>query len=349
VVPEQHPTNHSTLSSSHEVDERRILKKWLRRLRFVVEAVIVGSVVAIILARVHPLFDLVTHASFHLFVVSGSAAAYTLFELIRYRLLPIGRPKRILRASLLLTSFFVFLLVVQPWTLVNTAPENTLPNKGLRVLSWNILLMNNRSAEVIELLEEHDADIVILMEVNKPMGTLLEPLRERYACNFWNPAWSSGGAIVLSKVPNVEFKEIPLTSIGNQAIEVLVPESANSPSYRLLAVHTFSPVSINRAIWRDKQLRAIGEWLLRSEKASCAIGDYNTTPWSPGFRDLVAHPEINDTRVHRGLFATWPSLLGPLGVPIDHALTNAAAVAIDRGVDWRAPGSDHCPITVTLK
>ena len=332
-----------------EFDDRRLLKKWLRRFRLLLETTIVCSVIAVWLARIHPIFDLVTHASFHLLLLSGICAAYSVFELVRYRLHKNDRPRRILRTSLLLTSFCYFLLLVQPWTLVNMLPPKTDSGGGLRILAWNILLMNNQSAKVIELLERQDADIVILMEVNKPMGTLLEPLRDRYACNFWNPAWSSGGAVVLSKLQNVRFKEIPLTSIGNQAIEIQVPESPNSASYRLLAVHTFSPVSFSRAEWRDKQLKSIGEWLLQSDQPSCAIGDFNTTPWSPGFRDLVTTPGIQDTRAERGLFATWPSLLGPLGVPIDHALTNAAVVTLDRGVESNAPGSDHRPITITLK
>jgi endonuclease/exonuclease/phosphatase (EEP) superfamily protein YafD len=329
--------------------ERTRLQKWLRRFRIIIEAGLVAAVPCNLFARLHPALDLTTHASVHLWLLCGLFLILAWITPKRFRSLPSFRLSRIVRLALLLASFLYLTAVVQPWKLIPYASARQAESGGIKVLSWNILLVNDKPDEVVKIVVDQKADIVILMEVNMPMGKKLEAIRDEYPSFYWQPAWNSGGTIILSKIPGTTFSEKPLESIGNLAIDIRVPQTAQSSAYRMLAVHTFSPVTFNRAWWRDKQLAKIRDWLTEAKEPRCAIGDFNTTPWSPGFHDLIRDPEIVDSRDGFGLLATWPSHLGPFAVPIDHALVNRSARVLDRQVIADAPGSDHRAIVVQLK
>jgi endonuclease/exonuclease/phosphatase (EEP) superfamily protein YafD len=318
-------------------------------LRILAEAGLIMAVSCNILARLHPAFDLTTHASVHLWALCFLFLVIASIPWIRFRsLASVGIPG-IVRSSLLLATFSYFTAIVEPWKLIPTASQSGNSASGLKVFAWNILLGNDRLDDVVKFVASTDADVVILMEVSMPMGEKLEALRDRYSSFYWNPAWNSGGTIVLSKVPGTTFEERALESIGNLAIDIHVPATERSKAYRMLAVHTFSPVSFNRALWRDKQLVKIGEWMTEAKEPRCAIGDFNTTPWSPGFYDLLKSPEIADSRDGFGMLATWPSPLGSFAVPIDHAIVNRQAKVVNRRVLAEAAGSDHRAIEVVLQ
>ncbi len=79
------------------------------------------------------------------------------------------------------------------------------------------------------------------------------------------------------------------------------------------------------------------------------MGDLNTSPWSPIFRKMLKKGQLKDTRAYRGYYATWPSLLESLGIPIDHALINDKVQLVHRCVLNEGNGSDHRPIMIEIR
>ena len=94
--------------------------------------------------------------------------------------------------------------------------------------------------------------------------------------------------------------------------------------------------------------------MLESNEEALVIGDFNITPWSKPFREMLkgdglGQGKLRDTREGRGFFATWPSGLGWLGIPIDHALVTQGIEVHRRGAGLPLRESDHGWIEVTIR
>jgi len=76
-------------------------------------------------------------------------------------------------------------------------------------------------------------------------------------------------------------------------------------------------------------------------------GDFNCTPWSPFFADLVAATGLSDSARGFGVWPTWNSTLLPLGISIDHVLVSDGLVTRNHRVGGDV-GSDHFPVIVDL-
>jgi endonuclease/exonuclease/phosphatase (EEP) superfamily protein YafD len=77
-------------------------------------------------------------------------------------------------------------------------------------------------------------------------------------------------------------------------------------------------------------------------------GDFNTSPWSPHFRELLAEAGLRNAAEGHGWIATWPSWFWPARVPIDHVLVGGrlGAASLERGPHI---GSDHYPVVADLR
>jgi endonuclease/exonuclease/phosphatase (EEP) superfamily protein YafD len=76
------------------------------------------------------------------------------------------------------------------------------------------------------------------------------------------------------------------------------------------------------------------------------VGDLNASPWSHSFRSLADSDLINSLNGF-GLQASWPAVLGPFGVPIDHLLHSAELTTVSREIG-PSLGSEHRSVFITL-
>jgi endonuclease/exonuclease/phosphatase (EEP) superfamily protein YafD len=71
------------------------------------------------------------------------------------------------------------------------------------------------------------------------------------------------------------------------------------------------------------------------------VGDFNVTPWSSHFRDVLEVPGVRDCAAGRGHLTTWPSgLPALLRIRIDQCLAAGAVGVVDVRVG-ESVGSDH--------
>jgi endonuclease/exonuclease/phosphatase (EEP) superfamily protein YafD len=99
---------------------------------------------------------------------------------------------------------------------------------------------------------------------------------------------------------------------------------------------------------RNRELDHIAEIAGDAERPVIVAGDFNTTPWSPYFQDLLAGAGLRNAAEGHGYIGTWPAPFWPALIPIDHVLLKGplAATAVRRGP---AIGSDHYPIIADLR
>jgi endonuclease/exonuclease/phosphatase (EEP) superfamily protein YafD len=209
----------------------------------------------------------------------------------------------------------------------------------VRVAAFNVHISNEDLAQIAAYVDSLEADVVVLNELSPiekaaRLADLLPRLPHRYLAER-DGLW---GVVILSR----------WTLIAPQpAIRDGVPFAARADidlgdrTFRLYGAHLDWPLIPALARVRNAQLRALGGELAQCPHACVAVGDFNVTPWSSHFRDVVRKPGVRDCAAGRGFLTTWSSRLpAVLRARIDHCLVAGAASVSDVRVGASA-GSDH--------
>ena len=200
-----------------------------------------------IMSDVHPIWDLASHLSWHTWVANSIVLLLACFSL------------RVCHGEKLVRWWHRFIMALPPWLYLTwvTTPWAVLPlatndsdAKGLKILSWNIWVMNQTPEEVLKLVQDYDADVVVLIEVGQEQEVVLKRLESTYSFSFWLPDNSSRGIAVLSRVEGTQFRSIDLADEGMPAIEANIPETGAHASHRVMAVHTRSPGHLESACYQ---------------------------------------------------------------------------------------------------
>ncbi len=158
-----------------------------------------------------------------------------------------------------------------------------------------------------------------------------------------SPPWVR--TIVLARVPvaNVVHREAKHLPPATVEYTILIDRQP----VNILALHTASPTTPDRMRERNRALRATVSWSTSRDGDHIVMGDLNATPWSPEFGDTERGARLRSSLRGFGQQATWPSELGWLGLPIDHALLSARLVTVDRRT-VSGFGSEHRSLLVTV-
>ena len=215
------------------------------------------------------------------------------------------------------------------------------------VLIANVHTANRQLDRFLSLVESESPDVVVVMEVDAGWIDDLSSLRNDYPFCRLEPRGGNFGMALYSRRPLKDVRTIDLGGIDTPAIGATVPTDAGDIS--LLAIHPLPPVRHENARLRNLQLKQAVELLPSAGTPSVVVGDFNATPWSPAFRDLLREGNLRDARTGRGLLPTWPVQFPSwlLRLPIDHAVVSEA---IDIH-DFRTLGdigSDHLPLRVDV-
>jgi endonuclease/exonuclease/phosphatase (EEP) superfamily protein YafD len=232
-------------------------------------------------------------------------------------------------------------LALWPWWLAAWSPRSA-PATGdgegdLAVASFNLLVSNPAPAADIPAVRDCRADVLVLIEAGADDEASLRG-DPRWPHQRWIPDGSIGGREVAIAV----LSRHPLDAVilhdleGNVAMEARLI-CAGRP-LRLVALHPRAPIS--EAAWtlRDRQLSHLAELVRSMAGPVVVLGDLNLTVADPAWRRLLAETGLQ--RAGGADPATWPWLLGPGGIAIDHVLVgHGARVGAVHAVDLA--GSDH--------
>lgn len=217
----------------------------------------------------------------------------------------------------------------------------------VRVLSANLFSSHNRSYErVRRLIREANPDLIVLTEVTQAWRVALQDQQANYAFSKVVARPGGAGIMMLSRIP---FEHVEVVRSGGVGLPSIVARLQLHEERRLTVIgtHSHSPVTPTRAKLRDRQLRALADFISSREGPRLVLGDLNTTSWSPIFQDFLRRTKFRDSRIGFGLQPTWPVAIPPLQIPIDHCLVSSE-VAVHRREVWGDIGSDHYPIVVDV-
>lgn len=219
----------------------------------------------------------------------------------------------------------------------------------LRIMLANVLTHNRRVDDLLVQMTEFDPDIVVLQEIDRWWVEALEDTESAYPYRAVEPRADNFGLLVLSRIPMAD-------------VELFHGEAARLPSavasfvldgrpLRMATTHPLPPMGVRNQSSRDAQLRRVKAHLCRERELDdplILIGDLNTTPWSPIYREVVSALHLRNAREGRGVLPTWPTHLpGILRIPIDHILLTDDFV-VEQFRLGEEFGSDHLPVFVEV-
>lgn len=225
------------------------------------------------------------------------------------------------------------------------------PSSGLEVklMHANTLYGNPHGDRIVELIQKERPVAVFLVELDDELHRAIDPLKEAYPYRVPCDGDLPKHIQLLSSVPftndSVRYFLDPLRPIVDASIEV------EHHPLRIIAAHVVAPVSFTKFDLRNRQLEAVAAYLQTIDDPYVLLGDMNTTPWSPAYRQFTGTAGLHSLRDGRGIFPSW-FLLDPKfplwGISIDHAFTHGAleGTGLTLGPDV---GSDHLPLIAMVR
>jgi endonuclease/exonuclease/phosphatase (EEP) superfamily protein YafD len=219
----------------------------------------------------------------------------------------------------------------------------------LRVVSANVLAQNRTPAKVLEFVRAADADLVLLLDARgRDWQAVRRELRDLYPHHAPEAFRERGPVILFSRWPILAEQVLQAPRSGRPYLAAKI--AVDGRTLEFVGVHPSSPSPSKAGDTRrrNRQLDHIARLVQDSYAPVIVAGDFNTTPWSPHFQDLLAAAGLRNAAAGKGYIPTWPTFFWPARIPIDHVLLKGplAATAVRRGP---AVGSDHYPIVADLR
>jgi len=260
------------------------------------------------------------------------------------------RTKETLLALALLTVHGAALVpLVSQMVPVAAAPAPVLAgSSAMKLVSFNLNFNNHQTAATIDFLRREDADVVTLMEVTENWRRALEQLKDIYPYRFYGPVCRCSddpphGDAMLSKRPwrEVQAERSPLTG---RPFAVWARFASAPSDIVVVGVHLINPLfhPLRHQLAEATHLAAV---VRRHAGPLVVTGDFNMTPFSARYAVMLREAGLR--RADGGIIASWPALLTPFGLPLDHILINAK---VGDAVMQAGPrlGSDHLAMIAAL-
>jgi len=232
------------------------------------------------------------------------------------------------------------------------APKGT----ALRVLTANLRAEDTKPAIFQAILHDEQPDILMLAGLPPNLRALLGPLWERWPHLIVDRGGSGHDLALFSRWPiqnwdwDRNWMLMPVEPAGEKLVEypVLTAEICPATDHCLTVIgaHTARPYA-RRVAMQNWQLARLADRSRSARFPVVALGDFNMTPWSPRFGDLLERSGLRDAM--RGLppVASYQHSSIWLGLPIDHVLIGAGLTATDFR-PARASGGVHRAILADL-
>ena len=220
---------------------------------------------------------------------------------------------------------------------------------SLRVMSFNLLSTNTSYSEVIEHIRAVDPDLVLLHEASRPWEVAIEAASLDYEVIRPRSDSLIFGTLVMVRGEDVQAISYGFAEAQPRAVSIVYRPTGWPEGISVLSTHPLAPTERHRAQLRDAQLDFAATWAADQEDGFIVVGDFNATPWSWPFRNLMARAPLRNSQIGFGVQPSFPTSSAFLmRVPIDHLLHSDTLRVVDRRLG-PAMGSDHFPLVVDLQ
>ncbi|MEG3895651.1 MULTISPECIES: endonuclease/exonuclease/phosphatase family protein [unclassified Microcoleus] len=308
---------------------KNVILKW-----FIIAA-IVDAILSIVgyLGEFNLFFELSSHFKLQYLLVGLSTLIF----------FALARSKKI---WWLVSAFCIIINLAEivPWYFPAPAFAGATPGQNLRILHSNVLTNNRRYSEVISLVKAEQPDIAVFVEVSTVWAKELAVLSEIFPYSCQQQESDRFGSAIYSKLP---LENASVKAFSSQRKSLLADVKFQGKVISMILVHPTVPVKQHSFIDRNQQLAAIGEYAAQVKNPLVVVGDFNTTMWSPFYKNMVKTGKLRNARSGRGILPTWPTFMPLLYIPIDHFLVSKE-IGVLKIHTGRNVGSDHLPLITDL-
>jgi endonuclease/exonuclease/phosphatase (EEP) superfamily protein YafD len=291
-------------------------------------------------------FELLTHFQiqyFWLLIITGIVGAICRWQ---------GKLDSRIIILLWLFTLVLNLTEILPWYL---SKQQIVAERSdlLRVMSFNICGNNTDTLAIVRSIRAVNPDVVMLVEVSP---TMMEQITASFESEFPARFRSPGGGLgILSKLPLKSAQGENFA--GSDATNLVATIEYHQREIKIIGTHPMVPKGLDLFNYRNQHLQAIGNYVKGTQESIVLLGDFNLTPWSPYYRQLVQTTGLHNTRMGFGILPTWtrsstcaelPNWLIPiLNIPIDHIFVSKDLQVV-RTYTGEHGNSDHAPIITEL-
>ena len=267
-------------------------------------------------------------------------------------LLDLTRP-----GSWILIAIALFCLLFQAWWIfpytrlyaneVATSGRSSNSNR-IAIITANVLTPNRNAPGLVDLVRQHNPDILLTLETDDWWESQLESLEVDYTYCVKCPQDNLYGMHLYSRLPlsnsNVEF----LVEDGVPSIHTRV-RLRSGRELRLHCLHPAPPSPTENASSseRDAELILLGKDLQNYADPVIVTGDLNDVAWSDTTRLFRKISGLLDPRVGRGFYNSYHAGIWFIRWPLDHLFHSSH---FELSTMQRLPGfgSDHFAIYTEL-
>lgn len=219
-------------------------------------------------------------------------------------------------------------------------------SSNIKLVTWNVHYPNNQVEIGIKYLRQANADLLVIAEPTEPWREGMSSLQDLYPYQLHNPECDTVGCAIslLSKHPWKSIQTKKLVFDTPPVIWAQFDSVNGSAPFAVVAVHMRKAIDEDGSQRQKLQVKEIGQITRQFNMPFILAGDMNAAPMSAAF-DMILK-ETGTIHPDPTWFATWPAVLGGLGIPIDHVLTKGVStVRLKLGPSG---GSDHFPIEAMI-
>ncbi|KIN74035.1 endonuclease/exonuclease/phosphatase family protein [Sulfitobacter guttiformis] len=217
----------------------------------------------------------------------------------------------------------------------------------ISVLAANVKKSNRDFGALIGLIQQHQPDVVLAIEVDDNWISALEgALSGLYRHRINVPKDTGYGISVMSKLALSEPQVREVVTEGVPSIRTAV-QLRNGARIRLYVVHPEPPVLTHDTVGRDSEIAHIGLEAADDPLPAIVSGDLNDVAWSTTTRRFQRMSGLLDPRVGRGFYNTFNAFHWWARWPLDHLFHDPKfrLVKVER---LEKIGSDHFPMLFAL-
>lgn len=313
------------------------LKKFIDDLATALSILLICGFTLSLGARLHWFLDLFSHFSQQYFI--GGLLLTPLLVWQKKKLLLV-----LVSISMLTSGFEVY-------RHVESVPSKEQPS--LRIVQYNRNVGLTQHDKFIAWIKSHkdDFDVVVMQEATPSIAKAASDLGDLFPHQIHEPRDHAFGMVILSKYPMLTANMIPLNgpTYSSFAAKITIQPPSSAP-VTIYALHALPPMGADKQKQRNFELFETAKHIAQdTDKNIIMMGDWNITPYSPYFSDLLEKAGLHYQISGPYPFPTWPSHFVPiiLQIPIDHILTKGDLVLIEKK---RGPalGSDHYPVIASF-
>ena len=234
------------------------------------------------------------------------------------------------------------------WPVEVAASSNGDPARCISILTANVLTPNRNAAALLDLVAEHEPDIVATLESDEWWQAQLDTLQRVMPHTIKCPQKNLYGMHVYSRLPLSEQEISYLVEDDVPSIHARV-RLPSGDSVRIHVLHPAppSPTENSESAERDAELVIVARSTADSDLPIIVTGDLNDVAWSSTTRLFRKISGLLDPRVGRGMFNTFHADYPLLRWPLDHLFHSHhfTVISIQR---LASIGSDHFPLLTRL-